>query len=210
MNDLNRTNTSSYFNLTKSFLKDTTLRGRDPRTSRQYAKIVGRYLEMAGTQNLNMESTYLDHKPGLMDFLGYLRDSHHKYPTLKGYFTALNCFFDFLIDNGYVTVNPIPVFRARYLTIYKTPEPPKYKQWTPDEILMLIVAAHNVLWKAVIALFAATGMRRGELVALNIGDVDFENRTLHLHDHKKRSNRDIVFTDWALSYLLDYMDLRIK
>jgi len=210
INPVNQTQTTYLnFNLiAPDFEKDTILRNRELRTSKQYRKIVTDYVLLTGQEQFSRSAEYLDFKPHLMTFLESRQSAGYSYKTLKFHFTALNSFFEFLIDEGIINNNPVPSFRARYLTRYKIPEPPKSKQCTPEEVLKLINTAPNALFRAVIALYASTG-RRQELIDLNIEDVDFERRILIAPDKKKRSNRTIIFSDWALDYLLDYLELRI-
>ncbi|WNY28301.1 Tyrosine recombinase XerC [Methanimicrococcus stummii] len=190
---------------------DTILRDREPRTASQYARISSDYISLTGTEQFVYDAEYLDFRPHLLRFLESLRKKNLSHNTIKFYFSALDSLFSFMKDEGFIKINPLDdTFRERYLTRYKPDEPPKFQQWKPEEIQLLIETAPNALWRAIIAMYAATGMRRGELIALNIKDVDFENRVLYLHDHKKRSNKAVIFSDWALSYLLDYLELRIE
>ena len=133
---------------------------------------------------------------------------------MKAEFTALNNFFAFLIDEGLITHNPVLSFRARYVREFKDPTPDPRKVLTVEELVLLLATAHNdrreKLWKAVILLLAVTGLRRSELITLNVGDVDFENRILHVRKHKKRSNCLVPFTEEAASLLLDYLEYRLN
>jgi Site-specific recombinase XerD len=192
-----------------AFENDTTLRNREPRTSQQYRKIAVDYVSLTGTEQFNPNTEFLDFVRNLSVFLADQQNKRFSYKTLKFHFTALNSFFEYLLFEGHISINPVPHFRERYLTRYKTPEPPKSQQCTPEEISKLIAAAPNSLFRAIIALYASTGMRRQELIDLNVGDVDLERRILIVPDKKKRSNRYIIFADWALDYLLDYLELRL-
>ena len=192
-----------------NFEKDTILRNREERTARQYRKIAHDYTILTGSEQFTHDTKFLDFVGHLSAFLADLQNKRYSYKTLKFHFTALNSFFEYLLFEGYISINPVPSFRGRYLTRYKTPEPPKSQQCTPDEVLKLIESAPNALFRAIIALYASTGMRRQELVDLNLADVDLERRILIVPDKKKRSNRYIVFADWSLDYLLEYLELRL-
>ena len=214
MNNLpNSNNALKYLNfdtITKTFESDTILRNREERTARQYGKIAARYIELTGSEQFRPETEFLDFVRNLSHFLADQQKAGYSYKTLKFHFTALNSFFEYLLFHGHISINPVPSFRARYLTRYKIPEPPKSIQCTPNEVLKLIEVAPNALFRAIVALYASTGMRRQELVDLNVKDVNLEHRTIRTPDKKKRSNRDIIFADWALDYLLEYLELRIN
>ena len=206
MIDLKNTISTFYLN----FENDTILRNREERTARQYRKIAHDYTILTGFEQFNQTTEFLDFVRHLSAFLADRQNKKYSYKTLKFHFTALNSFFEYLLFEGCISINPVPSFRERYLTRYKTPEPPKSQQCTPEQVSKLIASAPNALWRAIIALFASTGMRRQELVDLNIGDVDLERRILRTPDKKKRSNRYIIFAEWALVYLLEYLELRIE
>ena len=205
MIDLKDTISTFYLN----FENDTILRNREERTARQYRKIATDYIFLTGFDQFRPETKFLDFVRPLSAFLADRQNKRFSYKTLKFHFTALNSLFEYLLFHGHISINPVPSFRARYLTRYKIPEPPKSIQCTPDEVLKLIEAAPNSLFRAIIAVYAATGMRRQELVDLDVKDVNLEHRIIRTPDKKKRSNRDIVFADWALDYLLEYLELRI-
>jgi len=205
MIDLENITSTFYLN----FEKDTILRNREERTARQYRKIAHDYTILTGFDQFRPKTEFLDFVPHLSAFLADRQNKRFSYKTLKFHFTALNAFFEYLLFYGHISVNPVPSFRARYLTRYKIPEPPKSIQCTPSEIQKLIDVAPNALFRAIIALYAATGMRRQELVDLDVKDVNLEHRIIRTPDKKKRSNRDIVFADWALDYLLEYLELRL-
>ena len=196
--------------LANAFFEDLLLQEKEEKTAKEYRKTALNYMIMTGTEQFRKDSEFLDYNPHLMTFLKELRQKEYSYSYLKTQFTALNSFYNFLILHGHIKFNPVGVFRKHYLTRYKPPTPAPVKQCNPDEIAKLIESADSALWRAVLSLYAATGMRREELCTLNVGSVDFEKRILYVPEHKKRSNCRIVFSEWALSYLLDYLELRIN
>lgn len=206
---------STYLNdLANDFYQDSLNRNLTKNTAKQYSASVLRYLELTGTTQFKKEADYLDYKPHLTAFLEELRRKEISYSHMKAEFTALNNFFAFLIDDGIITYNPVLAFRARYVREFKDPTPDPRKVLSEEELALLLATAHKnlrpTLWKAVILFLAVTGLRRSELVALNVGDIDFENRILHVRKHKKRSNCLVPFSEEAASFLFDYLDFRIN
>ena len=54
------------------------------------------------------------------DFLGYLKlERNLKHKTVKGYFSALSAFYDYLAFEGIANANIVLPFRKRYLRRYK-------------------------------------------------------------------------------------------
>ncbi|WP_338099582.1 tyrosine-type recombinase/integrase [Methanolapillus africanus] len=192
-----------------AFYVDMINRNLEKNTAKQYSKIVSRYLNMTGMKQFLKGAGYQKYKPFLTVFLEHTRAMKHSYSYTKTQFTAINNFFMYLIDEDFVDHNPVPQFRARYVRTYKAPEPAPKKQCTPAEIKLLVDTAPHLLWKTIILLYAVTGLRREELVSLNIGCIDFEKRIIHVPPHKKRTNCRVPVTDEVLGFILDYLEIRI-
>jgi integrase/recombinase XerC len=62
---------------------------------------------------------------------------------------------------------------------------------------------------AVLSLFLATGARLGELVALNVGDIDFEQETVKL-SRKGGETQTLPLSDELIRSLREYLRLRRK
>lgn len=73
---------------------------------------------------------------------------------------------------------------------------------------MLINSILNTRDKAIVLLLVKTGIRRGELIALNVSDVDWQNQCLTLGHFKKRSNRWVFFDDETRRILVQWLKIR--
>ena len=94
--------------LLHDFLKDCQTRRRSKRTLETYKSNVGEFLEyFPDPENVD--------KNDLRHYLGYLQNKGLKDSTLKGYFSALSSFYDFLIYEEVAHTNPILPFRQRFL-----------------------------------------------------------------------------------------------
>ena len=62
--------------------------------------------------------------------------------------------------------------------------------------------------KAMLGTFIYTGIRRGELLALTMADVDFEARTLAVRNGKGGKGRVIPLYDELIELLRDWLELR--
>lgn len=72
------------------------------------------------------------------------------------------------------------------LKVKKKPDPAKIdklknKYLEPEEIKNILSAANNQTWRDIIYILTLTGMRIGELIALEIDDVDLENKTISIN-----------------------------
>lgn len=146
----------------------------------------------------------------LRTFLGDLRARNLHGSTLKGYFSSITAFYEFLIFEKKITGNPIPTFRKRYLRIKlqyngeNTRQPGNIEQIKA----LLFLASNEILAKTMILFLVKTGLRRGELIAMDVYDLDLENGTFCVKPKPKRSNR-LGFLDHELTEALrEYLDWR--
>lgn len=210
MNSSNNKMNQVYLNDAIETYNNCLARGMTEKTSKGYRSAVNQYLTLT-KPTITTTATYQDFRPSLLQFLDYCRNEKQiGHSALQNHFNGLNNYFSYLKDIGRVSINPIPDFRSLYIKSYKTPDTREIMQLTIEDIETLLKTAQNRLWRAVIAVLAFTGMRREELTSLDIGNVDLENRVFHLKPHPKRTNKKMPFTDFVLSLLLDYLELRIS
>lgn len=73
--------------------------------------------------------------------------------------------------------------------------------WSPDEVSRLIESADTPFHRTILMTLYATGVRRAELAALKVADVDAARMVLHIQDGKGRKDRDIVLSPHLLEEL---------
>lgn len=90
---------------------------------------------------------------------------------------GLNGIFQLAIDRGYVARNPLNLIPPP-----RKPDERKLEAMTKSEIRQLIDEAYrrDITWASIWHLVYLTGLRSGEAYALQVSDVDFENRRLHV------------------------------
>ncbi len=77
-----------------------------------------------------------------------------------------------------------------------------------QEMTCLVNSAVDIMDKAVITLLAKTGIRRNELISLDITDFDFKEQTIRLKYKAKRTNRTIFFDNEAAFILRRWIKIR--
>ncbi|MFP4051978.1 MAG: tyrosine-type recombinase/integrase, partial [Thermoplasmata archaeon] len=140
-------------------------------------------------------------KTVLRGFTNYLREDRDvKKKTIDNYFSAINALYDYLHYEEYIDTNPIIPFRKRYLNSYKEEQ---IERQVPEieEMSRFINSIPKLRDKAIVALFAKTGIRRGELISIDIDDIDLQEYSIELKQKAKRSNR-IVFFDHETARIL--------
>ena len=121
------------------------------------------------------------------------------------------------------TVNQmVGALRFFYLTVLNRPwrghEMPYPKKdirlpviWSPEEVARLIDAAPTPFYRTILMTLYATGMRRAEVAALKISDIDSARMVLHVKEGKGRKDRDVVLSPNLLEELRQhYRRLRRK
>ena len=188
--------------LIERFTADCELRGLTSESIRGYKgnlRIVSKFLNRNGLTLLDLN------RQSLKTVLNYLTAERGVTPqTVGDYFSALSSLYKYLIWEKLAEANPILPFRERYLSQYKNSRgntTSERKLIKVSEMATLINSVLDPRGKAIITLLAKTGVRRGELVDVDIDDVDWENQRIKLKPKAKRSNR-IVFFDEETAIIL--------
>jgi integrase/recombinase XerD len=169
---------------------------------------IGRYkspLKLFFSFLSQQNKTILDvDKHVLKDFIHYRRAQEVDQKTLENNFTALSTFYEFLCFEGIANVNPVLPVRKRYLKRYKDEDSDnsfdesKRKLATVEQMAMLVNSILSVRDQAVVLTLAKTGLRRSELVSIDVDDdINWieQSITLKRKKFKKRSGRTVFFDD---------------
>ena len=180
--------------LIESFIEDCRLKRLTPESIRSYEsnlKIVSKFLSRNGLSLLDLD------KMSLRRVLKYLLEVRGvSTSTLNGYFSALSSLFKYLIYEGVVENNPVLPFRERYLRDYKNQRNfsmSKRKIISVQEMAQLINSILDTRDKAIITLLAKTGIRRRELIDIDIDDIDWIEQSIRLKPKAKRNNSTVFF-----------------
>lgn len=188
------------------FLDDCRLRGLTDRSLESYRSNVKLFLSLYPDPSVV-------NKSDLRCLLQVLKDKDLKLRSIKAIFSNLSSFYEFLVFDDRVLVNPVPAFVKRYVN-GKDLDSEKRQIVSIDNVRNLISLCPSILDRALILTLAKTGMRRGELLGLEIGDVDLERRIIKTPVKAKRSNR-LCFIDDELyqvlnEYILTHRDPYVK
>jgi len=180
--------------LIDQYREDSEIRGLSPESTRRYIssiKIYVKYLEDSGMDLLGADRNTIRK---FLEYLRKVRGVHQK--TIENYFTGISGFYDFLEYEGHVDKNPVHAVRKRYLRRYKDNDEGQMRQLiSVEEMTHLINTTMDVRDKAIITLLAKTGIRRRELIRLDIDDIDWVEQSIRLKPTPKRTNRIIFFDD---------------
>jgi len=180
--------------LIEQFLLDCRLRNFSDDSIRSYKSI----LKMAAYYlNRNNSCLVKLDKYSLKELLRHLTEELGYQPkTLENYFSALSSFCDYLAYEGLTDRNPILPFRKRYLRQYKFDSCNKRsirQLISVEQMSWLINAILDPRDKAIVIILAKTGIRRKELIKIDVDDINYEEQSILLKPHPKRSNLTVFF-----------------
>jgi len=182
--------------LIERFVEDCQLRGLTSESIRGYRgnlRILSRFL---GTKGLSIRE--LD-RQNLKTVLNYLsKERGVSYRTVGDYYSALSSLYQYFIWEGLAEANPILPFRERYLRQYKNSRNnagSERKLISVEDMTLLVNSILDPRDKAIITVLAKTGVRRGELIDMDVDEIDWEEQSIRLKPKAKRSNRIVFFDD---------------
>ncbi|MGB7571492.1 MAG: tyrosine-type recombinase/integrase, partial [Methanothrix sp.] len=190
-------------------------------------EMIARWASDATTRGIH-EKTILGYRWSLLNFQNFLGrsitkadkkdvrayvDMHRKKnlttKTIRSRLNALSSFYEFLIFEEIRKDNPVREVRVRYLAQYKTAsEEHTHKLVSIEEAAQLVQACVDIRDKAMLLLMFKTGVRRGELLSMEVGDINWQDQSITLKPKKKRSNRIVFFDDEAGYYLRRWIEVR--
>jgi integrase/recombinase XerC len=180
-------------------------------TLRNYAIDLGQFYDylapadpQTGTRR-EFDIRQIDHIT-IREWLSTLHTAQKKKSSIARKLAALRTFFQFLIREGVVEMNPAKLVSTprleKKLPNHLSVEDAIRFIETPD-----IETDLGKRDRAILELLYGTGMRVSELTKLNIRDVDFRNKMVRVQG-KRRKERVVPFGDPALHALLNYLSVR--
>ncbi|HEX6285439.1 MAG TPA: tyrosine recombinase XerC [Pyrinomonadaceae bacterium] len=165
-------------------------------------------LDQSGSRPRNLpDITEIDHLT-IREWLAKLHSAQKKKASIARKLAALRTFFQFLVREGILELNPAklvatPRLEKKIPTHLSVEEAIRFIE-SPDPETDL-----GKRDRAMLELMYATGVRVAELTMLNVFDVDYQNRLIRVTG-KRRKQRIIPFGDPAGDALRGYLSVREK
>ncbi len=191
--------------LIDAFREDCINRGMTPETIRRYLSSIRTFLAWLEERNIDVKKV---DRFVLREFLAYLRNKQLKHKTLENYFSAISSFYDFLQYENIVSGNPVIPVRKRYLDPYKKNKSSERRVLTVEEASLLVNSIPYIRDKAIVLLLLKTGIRRGELISIDVQDINWKEQSITLKPKAKRSNRTVFFDDETARILKKWLRVR--
>ena len=182
--------------LLQAFLTAKGVEGCSPKTLQYYEDTLARVLATIDKPIAAIESD---------DLRQYLNDyeitRHTSKVTIDNIRRIMSSFFSWLEDEDYIVKSPV-----RRIHRVKTAQVAK-ETLTDEELEALRDACKNKRDLALVDLLASTGMRIGELVRLDVADVNMQEREC-IVTGKGNKQRPVYFDARAKLHLTEYLETR--
>jgi site-specific recombinase XerD len=116
----------------------------------------------------------------------------------NAYYRAIRAFCNWLYRQGYIKENPITKVDPPKMTRIILPS------LTPEQVDYLIQSAENIRDKAIVSLFADSGMRLNELLNIKEGHIDWDTQTIIIWG-KGGKQRKAPFTKRTAKLLREHL-----
>jgi integrase/recombinase XerD len=171
------------------YVADMRLRGQAPKTVEKKTDRTRAWLAWCSAHSMRPQEAGKD------SFLLYLRECRTrglKTSSLRKLFSNLASLYEFLDEDGQA-VRDVANIQKRYLKTYK-PDCENRQNISIQDAAQMVAATLSTRDQAILMLLLKTGIRRHELIDLDVGNVDLQKMTVHLKPTGKRSNL-VVFID---------------
>ena len=145
----------------------------------------------------------------LKAYLASLRADKQKVATMRKIFSTLTIFYDWMEEEGLSSAIPVRSVRKKYLRTYK-PDSEERQIISIEEAAQMVAATIETRDRAILLLLLKTGIRKGEMLSLDVGDVDMESMTIKLKPTAKRTNRIVFFDHETAEALRRWLAVRAR
>lgn len=183
-------------NLLTTFIEDKRLMGLSERTIEYYESQLTKFFEWV---NLGANSITSD---DIRDYLEYNMEFRRASAiTVDNMRRIFSSFWNYCVVNGLLYQNP-----TKRIEKIKGKKEIK-KAFSNEEIIVMRENFKNIREEAIFELLLSSGMRVGELVLLNIKDLDFNENNVIVNG-KGNKQRECFFNDLAKRKIKKYLETR--
>jgi integrase/recombinase XerD len=179
--------------LLEGFGHDCELRGLTKETVNHYTWCMRHFLEFLQARGTRYDQIDLR---TLTSYLELLRSRSARYKTVENVYAAISAFYEYLVFEERMATNVVLPFRKRYLRRYKDEsEQMERKLLSVEEMSRLVNSIIDPRDRAIALVFAKTGIRRRELLNLDVDSIDWGDDSIKLKPTAKRSNKLVFFDE---------------
>jgi integrase/recombinase XerD len=171
--------------LRQRMIEDMTIRDLSPRTQQNYvekikgfAAFIGRSPDTASAEDVRRYQLHLVRNRGVA-------------ATVNQTVSALRFFFRVTVKRPDIIAHTAYVAQPRKLPVVLSPE----------EVARLLNATRKLKYKAALSAAYGAGLRAGEVVALNVSDIDSQRMLIRVERGKGRKDRYVMLSPRLLALL---------
>lgn len=195
--------------LLAQFLDASAAKGLSPSTVTSRKRALTRFVTWCEERNLEPDAITLPLLERYQRHLFHYRKRNEQplaLATQAQRLLPINALFRWLVRDGRLSANP-----AADLELPKLPQRLPRHWLSVEEIEQLLrhVAIYGDLGirdRAIIETLYSTGVRRAELIAMSVGDVDERQGVVFVREGKGRKDRVVPIGERALAWLVKYRD----
>lgn len=178
------------------FLSSKKIEGCSNRTIKYYEEIINKFISEFDKSIKNIDTD------NIRQYLSEYKElSNCSSITIDNLRRVLSSFFSWLEDEDYIIKSPVRrIHKIKTATIVK-------ETLTDENIEKLRDECENIRDLCLIELLISTGMRVGEIVNLNINDINFEERSCIVLG-KGNKQREVYFDAKTKLHLQNYLNKR--
>lgn len=186
------------------YLLRCQVEGKSPNTIRAYRETLERFLHVAEDEGFPTDPTRLEPRH-LYAYLG--RFNAYSFETRHRYFREVRCFFNWLVQAGYLQESPF-----RSLKNVRLPQR-IVRPFSADDLTRLLACCDPTIPtgardQAILLTLLDTGIRCSELVQLTLDDLDLDAGRLRVLHGKGNKQRTVPFASRCQQALRAYLALR--
>lgn len=181
------------YRILKRYCACLTIDGKSENTIKQYYRTAVKLIETIHKHYTDMD-VY-----DIRLFLAVEKDNGISNHTLENIRANLSAFFQWMLLEELINKNPcMNIKPIKYTDKVKMP-------FSPVEIDAMRNACKNNKERAIMELLLSSGMRVSELTQMDVGDVNFDELSIHIKHGKGSKERMTYMNDITKSYLQKYL-----
>ncbi len=178
--------------LIQRFLEDCRIRNLSTHTIESYQSTLNLFSLFLHKRKLSL---LMVDREILREYISFLLNQGIDYKTIENRFSTFSSFYEYAVYEDLVEKNIVLDVRKRYLRRYKKNDHngSKRKLVDVEEMSFYINRIFDIRTKAIAILFAKTGIRLRELIAIDVDDINWDVMSIRLKPTHKRSNLTVFF-----------------
>jgi integrase/recombinase XerD len=171
------------------FKDDCQVRGLSEHTIESYISTLNIFVDWLQKKDVSILNVDRDILKG---YISYLRRNGIHQKTIENRFSTFSSLYDYAVFEDLISKNIVKDIRKRYLSPYKE-NGGQRKLISIEDMARFISSILDCRDQAIALLFAKTGIRRRELVSIDLDDINWDEMSITLKPTHKRSNRTVFF-----------------